>query len=69
MSRSIFLAVLSVWSAVAVVLRSMGLRTDCEVRVAGSPVTHYQRVGALLQSLTDAEFIKVAFASKPTDSK
>jgi biopolymer transport protein ExbD len=56
--------VVAVCESVGPLLRSMGLRTDCEVRVAGGPLTHYQPVGALLQSLQDAGFIKVAFASK-----
>lgn len=61
--------VVVVCESVGSLLRSMGLRTDCEVRVAGSQLTHYQPVGALLQSLQDAGFIKVAFASKSTDQK
>jgi biopolymer transport protein ExbD len=55
--------VVAACESVGSLLRSMGLRADCEVRVAGSRLTHYQPVGALLQSLQDAGFIKVAFAS------
>jgi biopolymer transport protein ExbD len=50
-------------------LLSMGLRADCEVRVAGDPYTPYQHIGALLRSLQDAGFIKVAFASGQAGAK
>ena len=51
-------------SSVGSLLRSMRMRADCELRISGSPYAPYKQLGALIQSLQDAGFTKVAFASK-----